>query len=42
MAHMTRTVEYQCIFCKGADGKFKTQEEAEKHREEKHGENNGA
>ncbi len=41
MAHMTKTVEYRCIHCIGADGKFKTQEEAEKHMKAKHGENNG-
>lgn len=37
MVTMTKQVEYQCIFCPGAKGKFKTPEEMEKHRKEKHG-----
>lgn len=36
---MIKTVEYQCIHCKGKEGKFKTFEEAEKHAQEKHNAN---
>lgn len=37
MALMNKQVEYQCILCPGVKGKFKTLEDSEKHRLDKHG-----